>query len=165
MEHLGADADLCAKAKLKAVGKSGGGVDIDCWLHPPHLKISGHVLQFFCDDSLRMSGVIAVDMGRWPHPRCQRSLQKEYSPDIRFRSLPLSPPHATGIQERAASSASDLHVLLVAAASSLERQKFPCNISRVSQCRFTGVADADALGFGIKDNIRAPYQNPRLSST
>ena len=61
MEHLGADADLCAKAKLKAVRKSGRCVDIDAGSidliqEPLRVRV------VFCDDCLRMPGIVAVDV-------------------------------------------------------------------------------------------------------
>ena len=61
MEHLGADADLCAKAKLKAVRKSGRCVDIDAG--SVHLIQKCPGMRFVVrDDCFGMSGVVAVDM-------------------------------------------------------------------------------------------------------
>ena len=61
MEHLGADADLCAKAKLKAVRKSGRCVDIDAG--GVHLIQKCPGMRFVVrDDCFGMSGVVAVDM-------------------------------------------------------------------------------------------------------
>ena len=61
MEHLGADANLCAKAKLKAVRKSGRCVDIDAG--GVHLIQKCPGMRFVVrDDCFGMSGVVAVDI-------------------------------------------------------------------------------------------------------
>ena len=61
MEHLGADADFCAKAKLKAVRKSGRCVNIDAG--GVHLIQKCPGMRFVVrDDCFGMSGVVAVDM-------------------------------------------------------------------------------------------------------
>ena len=61
MELLGADADLCTKTKLESVRKTGRRIDI----HHRRINLIEELLRIGiggCDDGLRMSGFVSIDM-------------------------------------------------------------------------------------------------------
>ena len=62
MKLLGTDADLGTKAKFKAIGKTGGGINIDgCCIH--FIKESAGMLIILCYNGLRVFSVVFIDMG------------------------------------------------------------------------------------------------------
>lgn len=62
MELLGADADLCAKAKFKAVRKPRGGIHVHSRCVHPVQELPG-ISIIPGNNGFGMAGIVSVDMG------------------------------------------------------------------------------------------------------
>ena len=152
MEHLGADADLCAKAKLKAVRKSGRCVDID----RGGIHLIEELFRMFMigrQNAVAVSGSVLVDVG-------DRLVNGIYGPYSEFQcqifTVPVLFRCGNGLRNQSAECLIGMKLhsgKTFRNHRSKNREGVPVN-----QQRFQCVANPGTLAFRIFNNIACPVE-------